>query len=74
MSSYTLVFTRPSGAQTSKTLDFANDAMAIWSTKSLLSREVISIAIGRILPPDTIEWLGVYDWDGGQPEWTPENA
>ena len=71
MATYTLVFTRPDGTQNTNLATFESDEMLIVDLQTAVGADVPSIAAGRG-SGDTIEWLGVADWNGGNPTWTPE--
>lgn len=68
MATYQLVFTRPSGGQSSNLASFPDDATAIADTKTVLDDQVLAIA-----PVCETEWLGVWDWNDGDPTWTPDS-
>ena len=72
MATYQLVFTRPSGEQSSTLAEFPDDATAISDAKLVLSGEVVVIALGRGAPICETQWLGVWDWNDGAPVWTPD--
>lgn len=72
LTTYILVFTSPDGAQSINLTEFRNDATIIDDARPALSREWVSIAIGRGNIVCEAEWLGVWDWNGGDPAWTPE--
>ncbi len=67
MATYTLVFAQPASGQSSNLADFPDDQTAIADARGVLSDEVTSIAIGRGAPACEVEWLGVWDWNGGSP-------
>jgi hypothetical protein len=73
MATYQLVFTRPSGGPSSNLASFPNDATAIADTKTVLDDQVVAIAVGRGAPVCETEWLGVWDWNDGEPTWTPDS-
>jgi hypothetical protein len=73
MATYTLVFTQPASGQSSNLADFPDDQTVIADARGVLSDEVTSIAIGRGAPACEVEWLGVWDWNGGSPMWRAED-
>lgn len=73
MATYTLLVTLRSGAQPWNTTEFADDEMVIADAKGGLGEDVVSVAIARGSRLADTEWLGAWDWNDGEPKWTPDS-
>ena len=69
---YTLVIAGADGHQHTTLSDFPNDKAAIGDTGQFVSTEHPSVAIARGAGGD-VEFMGAWDWNDGDPSWTPDN-
>jgi hypothetical protein len=73
MRTYTLVITGAAdGHQHTALTTFGDDATAVADVKHVLTSEHTSVAVARGAG-DTVEFLGAWDWCGGEPRWTPDD-
>lgn len=71
MKTHRFVYTTRFGRQWSETFEFRNDDMAAVCARSLLSKEVISVAVRRIELGGSFERVGLWIWNHGDPRWKP---
>lgn len=72
MGDYTLVTTLADGQQHTTSTDSPDDETLVASVREQLSATYVSIAIARGLG-DEVDWLGVWDWNDGDPSWTEDS-
>ena len=72
MATYTLVITGANGHQHTTFSDFPDDQTAIADTGVFVSTEHPTVALARGAGED-VEFLGAWDFEGGQPSWRPED-
>lgn len=68
--SYTLLISGADGRQQARLTDYSDEDAMIAEVRHLLSAEQPRIAIARG-QGETATPLGVWDWCGGLPTWTP---
>lgn len=71
MAIYTLTITGENGHQHTQVAEFSDDASIIADLRGVVDAEHPAIAIARGKGAD-IEFLGAWDWCGGEPRWTPD--
>lgn len=71
MAIYTLTITGENGHQHAQVVEFSDDRAIIADLKNVVDAEHPAIAIARGVDPD-LEFIGVWDWCGGEPAWTPD--
>lgn len=70
---YTLLVTGADGRPQARLTDYGDEDALIAELRHLLSAEQPRIAVARGTG-DTATPLGVWDWCGGLPTWTPQAA